>query len=123
MTEEELNKLSDAYVDAYKDDESPGETHPSYWAIEKFTDLEFEYPEDCWQGILLVMSKNPSRLAQAKLASGPLEELLELHGDKVIDRVEQQAQDNPEFKRLLHGVFAVSNKKIWERVQRARLDG
>jgi hypothetical protein len=55
------------------------------------------------------------------LAAGPLEELLVHHGPAIIDRVEQQARDDPRFNLLLGGVWPNAiTPEIWLRVQRIR---
>jgi hypothetical protein len=50
-----------------------------------------------------------------------LEDLLARHGEKVIERVENQSRENPAFKSLLGGVWESRIlPSIWTRVQRAR---
>ena len=38
------------------------------------------------------------------LAAGPIEDLIEYHGPKVIDRIEALARQDPEFRKMLRGV-------------------
>jgi len=123
MNEEDFDNWITAYIEVYDSNGDRDENHPSYWAIERFVDLEAEFPEICWVAILTIVAKNPSQRILDNLASGPMEELLELHGAEFIDRIEKEARANPSFQNLLQSVWEITNKALWERILRARLDG
>ena len=77
--------------------------------------------EVAWGAILIILQRDVSNEEKALLAGGPLETLLSLHGSTFIDRVEQQAKENPAFNHLLGGVWkGEMSPDIWERVQKAR---
>ena len=54
------------------------------------------------------------------LAAGPLEDLIHSHGPEFIEKIEEEARVNREFKLLLRGVWESSTEEIWNRVLRAR---
>jgi hypothetical protein len=121
MNEEDFDNWIAAYIDIYDSSEDLEENHPSYWAIERFVDLEAEFPETCWVAILTIVAKQPSNRILENLAAGPLEELLELHGVGYIDRIEKEAHVNPEFRNLLNSLWKITDEAIWKRILRARL--
>jgi len=123
MNEEDFDNWITAYIDVYDNNGDRDENHPSYWAIERFVDLEAEFPETCWVAILTIVAKKPSQRILDNLASGPMEELLELHGAEFIDRIEKEARANLGFRNLLQNVWEITNKGLWERILRARFDG
>jgi hypothetical protein len=122
MNEKDITKLVEAYIEIYGNDEEFDEFHPQYWAIEKFTDLEADYPEVSWTAILEVVDRNPPQRVLANLAAGPLEELLELHGESYIERIEKEARANPVFRDTLRLVWEITNKAVWQRVLKATRD-
>ena len=81
----------------------------------------FDSPEFVWDVVLQIIQRDLSKEQLALLAAGPLEDLLALHGNGFIDRIEQQAQINPQFAHLLGGVWRRGmTPEIWNRVERAR---
>jgi hypothetical protein len=120
MTPEELSQWAEAYIcaqDQAADCQPDGDLH---WAIQKFFDLEYTEPEICWQAILHILRKQPSKQVKAMLAAGPLEDLIENFGPQFIDRIEAEARTNPEFRQLLSGVWESGHAEIWVRVLKAR---
>lgn len=52
------------------------ESHPDYLSAYEFMDELVEpIAEECWQGILAVVSKKPSDYVLGMLAAGPVEDL------------------------------------------------
>ncbi|MBT3532029.1 MAG: hypothetical protein HOF74_08070 [Gammaproteobacteria bacterium] len=122
MTEEEFHNWVAAYIEIYSGKEEFDEFHPQYWAIEKFVDLEADSPEICWAAVLIILRNNPDERVLANLAAGPLEELIELHGNDFIDRIEKESRSSPLFRSMLQGVWETTDEVIWNRVLKARLD-
>lgn len=80
-----------------------------------------ERPDEAWHFILEVLASDASTLILETLSAGPLEDLLVQHGERMIARVEAQAQRDPCFARLLGGVW--QNRmadELWRRVLQAR---
>jgi hypothetical protein len=87
-----------------------------FWAFDHVTDMR-NNPEQIWNFVLAVLAADQSRRVLAILAAGPLEDLLVDH-PAMITRVEREARANPQFARLLGGVW--QNRMpadVWQRVQ------
>jgi uncharacterized protein DUF6869 len=83
-------------------------------------DLVRDDPERAWLVIQLIFAACRDDLERACLAAGPLEDLLAKHGPSFIDRVEQAAANDNDFRELLVGVWRNGiDHPIWERLQRA----
>jgi hypothetical protein len=83
-------------------------------------DLVRDAPERAWLVIQLIFAACRNDLERACLAAGPLEDLLAKHGPSFIDRVEQAAVNDNDFRELLVGVWRNGiAQSIWERLQRA----
>ncbi len=81
------------------------------WAVQ-------EYPELAWQAILDALKQPRMEPHLGTLAAGPLEDLLSMHGENFIERVESEARRNPAFAWLLGGVWQhTMSESIWTRVQ------
>ena len=48
MEMEELNEWVNAYIEVHESENSSNEDHSSYWAIEKFADMEMDHPDLNW---------------------------------------------------------------------------
>lgn len=98
-----------------------------------FSMLGEEEPDLAWQIIGKVLhyydeTEIPSALSSATeqvlghLAASMLEDLLNSHGERYIDRVEALARNNPRFRWMLSSVWRSPGDMpllLWERVQRA----
>jgi hypothetical protein len=52
------------------------------------------------------------------IAAGPLEELLNHHGPRFIDRIEAEAERDPKFLRAVAGVWLrPRHGETWDRIQ------
>jgi len=118
----ELNEWVDAYIEVHESGNSSNEHHACYWAIEKFADMEMHHPDLNWAAMLQIISKTTSDVVIQNLAEGPLEELVELHGEEYIDKIEKVAQSNLDFRLLLRELIETTDKEIWTRILRARSD-
>lgn len=97
--------------------------NPYIIAFDEMLWLAANSPDEAWSAILSVLQLDPPAPVQGLLAAGPLEDLLSLHGPKVIDRIELEARANPRFSLLLGGVSQLQTvPEVWERVLRVRRD-
>src|SRR5437764_970075 len=99
MTHGELSSLADAWIAYWLAPKGSQEREATAWATDLY-ELEYEDPETLWQLILTIHSKDQSSQIQEVLAAGLVEDLLAKHGDTFIDRVELQAQQDPQFAKL-----------------------
>ena len=118
MTEEEKQKLVDAWIKCEKSEKGSPKYEENFWAFSKMLDIEIDEPELCWELILKIFAKDRSNKVMEGLSAGSLENLLATHGEDFIERVEEQAKRNPSFATLLGGVWKSHMKEdIWKRVQ------
>ena len=122
MEIEELNEWVIAYIEVHESENSSNEDHSCYWAIEKFADMEMDYPDLIWAAMLQIISLTTSDAVIHNLACGPLEELVELHGVEYIDQIEKTARTNLNFRLVLRVLIETTDKNIWNRILRARSD-
>jgi hypothetical protein len=120
VTEEDLNKLADAWVrhrQAPNDSEEYSET---FWAMEEESDLFFDgKSEELWRLILKIHERDHSIAVQQVLSAGPIENLLSEFGEQYIARVEDKARNDPAFAKVLGGVWQSNmSDEIWARLQK-----
>ena len=89
---------------------SPG--HSEFiWIIEN-------EPEKGWVAILAATKDEKLHPHLGVMAAGPLEDLIALHGEDFIDRIEVEAKVNPKFAWMLGGVWQSNiDENLWARVQ------
>jgi hypothetical protein len=117
MTQDAIVKLADAWIRYWQAPEDSAERGDFDLAM-KFHDIEYHRPEVLWPMILAIHSRNQSIQIQGVLSAGPLENLLALHGEGFIDRVESEARRDPSFAKLLAGVWKNRmSDEVWQRVQ------
>jgi hypothetical protein len=81
-------------------------------------DLTYEQPEELWLLILEIHHRDQTIAIQEVLSAGPVEDLLAMHGDTFIERVEAEARRDPLFAKLLGGVWKSNmSDAIWDRLQ------
>jgi hypothetical protein len=74
-------------------------------------------PEHQWQFILAAVT-HASDDELGDIAAGPVEHLLGKHGERYIEKVEQRAEADPKFARMLAGVWKhLMTDEVWARVQ------
>lgn len=120
LEEKEMRAWVDGYISAQQQPVPRQQDDGPHWAVQRFFDLEQDHPELCWQAILQILHRRPGDKVLGLLAAGPLEDLIDSHGPAYIDRIEAEAGGNPEFRRLLAGVWESSTAEVWHRVLRAR---
>jgi hypothetical protein len=95
-----------------------------YDANELFELLIRHDPANAWELVKRVLAASdvkPEHPEVQLLAAGPVEELLLLHGEMLIDRIESDSKVIPEVGVLLGGVWksGIPNH-IWKRIESAR---
>jgi hypothetical protein len=123
---EELERIAAAYVSHYS---SPHvwteeqvlvkrDNSATSWAVDKVFDIEYEQPELLLDFVLQVLALKPSVEVIEVLSAGPLEDYLGKLGQQVINQVEVLAKSNPDFAKLLGGVWkGRMSDDVWNRVQ------
>jgi hypothetical protein len=116
----DLENWADTYIACQLDPTKLEEGNPLFWAAERLMIPEtLEDAEECWACILRVLEKKPPEEVLEILSAGPLEDLIHGHGPQFIDRIEFEAKHDPDFRRLLAGVWESSTEEVWARVDKA----
>ncbi len=115
---DKLQEWALAYIDFQSKDELPDEGDSSWWPVWKFYDLGEDNPEDCWNAIQLIIDKTDNEKVLGMLAAGPLEDLIEDHGHKFIERIEAEADRNPKFYKVLSWIWESGSHDIWSRIEK-----
>jgi hypothetical protein len=115
MTPEELDRLADDWIRFQREGAGDASSEASEWAILR---LRMFDPEALWLLILAVHQKDQSPSIQGILSAGPVEDLLAQYGREFIDRVETTARNDPNFARMLGGVWKNRmTDDVWQRLQ------
>lgn len=94
------------------------EAQSKFWAFDQFFDLVRNKPLEALEVILIILKMTDDEIVLASLAAGPLEDLLVVHGEEVIDKIIGLAKSDKNFYALLQGVWGNSiDKAIWKRIQ------
>ena len=116
-----IGEWADAYIRVYDQDASLDESHPDYLAAYEFlVELVGPVAEECWEGILAVVERQPSEKVLGMLSAGPMEDLIHYSGDEFIERVEERSRRGAIFRQMLHGVWESGSRDVWARVEAAR---
>ncbi len=103
----EIEQIADKWLDAWSGGNIAA-VCPENGDSELDWDLPNDDPQKCLDVILVVLKKisneSDNRLL-GLLAAGPLEELLQMNGEIVVDRVDEYARKDPLFRKLLNGVW------------------
>ncbi|MFD1122149.1 DUF6869 domain-containing protein [Methylophilus flavus] len=106
MNQEEKTKLINAWISYHKNGTSTSQTNDQFWAWEMLDKFVSEQPELAWEVILGILAEDQSAVVMTNVAAGPLENLMARHGRSFVDRIDQQARKNSEFRFLLNGVWS-----------------
>ena len=118
MTTADISTLADSWIAYWLQPESSPEQEALSWVTDQEYELVRNCPDEAWFLILEILRRNNSSQIVELLAAGPLEDLLAHHGERMIASVETEAKGNPEFARLLGGVWKnAMSEEVWSRVQ------
>jgi uncharacterized protein DUF6869 len=87
-------------------------------AWEDVDEMVTERPEEAWRLIRDMVDVAPDHLL-GTIAAGPLEDLLNRHGKKFVERVELAAATDSRFQQCLRGVWFSEPKWLARRINRA----
>ena len=109
MNKEEKEKLVAAWIKATKADAKTNAHTDNDWAIDIFIDLPDQNPELLWLLIQNIIKIESDEKLLANLAAGPIEDLMCVYGEEIIERVKEEAKENIIFKKCIQGVWLDSN--------------
>ena len=88
------------------------------WAYNLAEDLVVDQPELSWELILSVRRFNRSEMIEQMLAAAIFEDLMSMHGSKLIDRVVAEAKRDPTFLGVIRGSYRANmSDEIWSRLK------
>src|SRR6266516_7201622 len=103
---QERNRLVDTWIAAVAEQRGQPRYEANRRALETLDRHVHERPEEAWEVILAILARAAADgRVVGILAAGPLEDLLVSHGPAFIDRVEERAQIDSDFKPLLGSVY------------------
>jgi hypothetical protein len=77
----------------------------NWWAYEALDRLCAAHPEEAWPLVLALINAADTDELLDSIGAGPLEDLIDKHGDRMIDRIEAAARDNPHLRLALKSVL------------------
>ena len=105
-TQEDRNRISDKDLDE---------------DLYKLDKIRFESPKELWKIILRVHELTDDPEALSFLAADILEDLLAQFPYQSIEWVEEQAKNDPRFRKLIYGVWQnYMPDDVWERLQKLK---
>lgn len=108
-----VKELSDMWIEYHHTDDDD-----LFKAVAKLERMVVSNEERAWRVILTILKKDNSDAVMSNLAAGPMEDILVQHGDDVIERVEAKAEKDPDFKKMIMGVWQNDmSEDIWHRVK------
>jgi hypothetical protein len=118
--EDDLEAWIAAYIEAQSPEKPVQSNDQCWWAVERFMGMNtLEQAEAGWCAILGILARRPKEQVLGVLAAGRLEDLIHYWGPNFIDRIEQAAWNDVQFRNLLTGVWKSGSAEIWSRIQRA----
>lgn len=117
MSVDKMEQWADSYIEFQKKEVMPSSNSDEWWPVRKFYDMNEDHPELCWHVILLILDKTDNENVLDMLAVGPLEDLIDSHGETFIDKIEAEASQNIKFLNALSKVWQSSTPDVWRRIQ------
>ncbi len=96
----DLNNLANAYL---RNQRSPNKD-ADFWAWEEVRRIVLTDLDAGWKITLLLLEKAESDDEVGYIAAGPLEDLIDIHGHKALDRIEEAAITTPRLQLALSTV-------------------
>ncbi len=88
----------------------------NFWAHEELENMCETEPTDAWEVILALVDKAKSDALLQAIGAGPLADLMTLHGEDYISRVEREAASNARFRRAMAGAWLDSDATpVWKK--------
>ncbi|WDN29017.1 hypothetical protein LL916_14140 [Xanthomonas oryzae] len=119
MKPNEIQRWAQTYIEA-QSREITNTEDPLWWAIDLFFELMESKPEACWEVLVEISRRNPPEGVIRIAGAGPLEDLIDSHGNRFIDQIEVEAERNLVFRKMLDAVWESSDNTTWSRIMEIR---
>lgn len=123
-TDNKISDLVSAYITRYAEmhvwvNGVLEERDINYWAYETLGKLVQNAPEQALAVIAKILAVTDDDYVLSNLATGPLEDLLRMHGPLVIAEIEERSRQDERFRALLAQVDRVFSDELWVRIEAA----
>ena len=89
-----------------------------FWSFDRLSDLIKQAPDDAYEVIRELVRQAPSPYVLGVVAAGLLEDLLSDWGERVIDRLETDARDDPKLMAACADVWKLyMSDEVWTRLR------
>ena len=95
--EPDLNALAEAYLRNHRSSDK----EKDFWAWEEVLRLIRDEPEAAWRVTLLLLDKAESDAEVGYIAAGPLEDFIDVHGHRALDRIDEVVDRNQRLQLAL----------------------
>jgi hypothetical protein len=113
----DIKGLAEAYISAASHEKWPEDL---WWVWEKMYRLVEHIPQTAFDVIVHITKLDPPDEVLAYVGAAPLENLLALHGEAMIEKIEEEARHNPRLRYCLAGVWkSTISDEIWDKVTKA----
>jgi hypothetical protein len=109
--------LAAGWITLHKTEVGSPEHEDRFWAFEQMQELYRSEYHKAWRIILLIWSMDQSDKIKANLSAGPMEDLIESHGEEMISLVETEARQDPSFANMLGGMWRSGSDEVWGRIK------
>jgi len=90
-----------------------------FWSVDRLRDVIEHAPDDAYEVIRELVRLAPSPYVLGIIAAGPLEDLLSDWGERLIDRLEADARDDPKLMAACARVWKLyMPDEVWSRLRR-----
>jgi hypothetical protein len=106
----DADELASAYLQYFE-----SKRKEDRWAWSDVDELVRRDADHGWEITRILVNTSTSDEALAFVAAGPLEDLLKKHGLAVIDRIENECNENNRLRMALSGVSIEPDRPVFER--------
>lgn len=118
---ETLAQIAEGWIkehSAHADLSDGGRENP-YW--NRLLDLVLDRPEEAWAVVLQIIDISDDSKVIENVSAGPLEDLLAFHGDMLIARIAEEAEQNERLRFALGGVWRNNiSEEVWQIIEKLR---
>lgn len=107
----DLDNLASFYLRHYRS----ANNDEDFWAWQEVHRLVHDDLDAGWNVTLLLLEKTESDDEVGYVAAGPLEDLIDIHGHKALDRIEEVSDNNPPLQLALSTVGVLFYYEEFER--------
>lgn len=116
MDAKRKNEIVQSWM-AIQDNLGGSEAYESnFWAHEELADLSEHTPRDAWEVILALVEAAKSDELLEAIGAGPLQDLMTLHGEQFISRLEHEAMANRRLRKAMASAWLdADDTPVWKK--------